>query len=54
MAVHGKPIELGHLEYRMPHFFTRNSEEAFTRHQLLDSVWEKNAYAEKRSVDVHV
>ena len=51
---HGEPVKIGPTEFRMLQFFMHNQERAFSRGQLLDSVWGSNVYVEERTVDVHV
>ena len=50
----GEPVKIGPTEFRMLRFFMHNQERAFSRGQLLDSVWGSNVYVEERTVDVHV
>jgi two-component system, OmpR family, phosphate regulon response regulator PhoB len=50
----GEAVKIGPTEFRMLQFFMHNQERAFSRGQLLDSVWGSNVYVEERTVDVHV
>jgi two-component system phosphate regulon response regulator PhoB len=50
----GRRVELGPTEYRLLEFFLRNPDRAFTRAQLLDRVWGRDAVLEERTVDVHI
>jgi two-component system, OmpR family, phosphate regulon response regulator PhoB len=50
----GEAVKIGPTEFRMLQFFMLNQERAFSRGQLLDSVWGSNVYVEERTVDVHV
>ena len=54
VTVHDRPVELDRPAFRMLYFLMRHPERAFTRSQLLDSVWGSNVYAEIRNVDVHI
>ena len=35
-------------------FFMTHPERVFSRTQLLDRIWGRNAYVEERTVDVHI
>jgi two-component system phosphate regulon response regulator PhoB len=50
----GEDIALGETEYRLLRFFMRNPDRVYSRAQLLDHVWGRNAFIEERTVDVHV
>jgi two-component system phosphate regulon response regulator PhoB len=50
----GEDIHLRPIEYRMLDFFMRHPERAFSRAQLLDSIWGANVYYDERTIDVHI
>lgn len=50
----GEPIEMGPTEFRLLEFFMTHPERVYSRSQLLDRVWGRNAYVEERTVDVHI
>jgi two-component system phosphate regulon response regulator PhoB len=50
----GSEIHMGPTEYRLLKFFMTHQDRVYTRAQLLDHVWGRNAYVEDRTVDVHV
>lgn len=50
----GKEIQIGPTEYRLLQFFMTHQDRVYSRAQLLDHVWGRNAYVEDRTVDVHV
>lgn len=50
----GKALNLGPLEYRLLHFLMARSGRVFSRAQLLDAVWSRDAEVEERTVDVVV
>lgn len=50
----GDELQLGETEYRLLRFLLRNPDRVFSRAQLLDHVWGRNAFIEERTVDVHV
>ncbi len=47
-------IELSPIEFNLLAFFISKPERVFSRSQLLDLVWGKNAYFEERTVDVYI
>lgn len=47
-------IEIGPTEFRLLTFFMTHPERVFSRTQLLDRIWGRNAYVEERTVDVHI
>ncbi|MFT6287362.1 MAG: two-component system phosphate regulon response regulator PhoB [Halieaceae bacterium] len=47
-------VEAGPTEYRLLRFFMSHPERAYSRANLLDSVWGVNVYVEERTVDVHI
>jgi DNA-binding response OmpR family regulator len=50
----GREIFLKPMEYDLLVFLCKNQNIAFTRNQLLDSVWGSHYAGETRTVDVHV
>jgi two-component system phosphate regulon response regulator PhoB len=54
VEVDGRPLEIGPTEFRLLEFFLRHPERAYTRTQLLDAVWGRDAVVEERTVDVHI
>jgi two-component system phosphate regulon response regulator PhoB len=48
------PVQLGPTEFRLLKFLMSNTDRVYSRAQLLDFVWGRNAYMEERTVDVHV
>ena len=52
--VDGKKIELTIKEYQLLRLFLKNPGVAFTRENLLSSVWESEFQGETRTVDVHI
>lgn len=47
-------IHLGPTEYRLLRHLLQHPGRVFSREQLLDAVWGRDAYLEERTVDVHV
>jgi DNA-binding response OmpR family regulator len=50
----GRPVELTPLEFDLLAELLSSPRRAFTRPQLLSSVWGQAAYGQRRTVDVHV
>jgi two-component system, OmpR family, phosphate regulon response regulator PhoB len=50
----GRELHLGPTEFRLLEFLMTSPGRVFTREQLLDSVWGREAYIDERTVDVHV
>lgn len=50
----GEQLKIGPTEFRLLHFFLTHPDRAFSREQLLDFVWGRDAYVEERTVDVHI
>ena len=48
------PVPLGPTEFRLLRFFMEHPGRVFSREQLLDNVWGRDAYIEPRTVDVHI
>ncbi len=51
-GAHG--VRLGPTEFRLLRFFMDHPQRVFSRGQLLDGVWGRDAYIEERTVDVHI
>lgn len=54
VTVHGTPIELRPIDYKLLRFLVCHPERVFSRTQLLDKVWGGQAFIEERTVDTHV
>ena len=54
VEIDGRPLDFGPTEFRLLEFFLRHPERAYTRGQLLDAVWGRDAVVEERTVDVHI
>lgn len=50
----GQEVHMGPTEFRLLHFFMTHPERVYSRNQLLDRVWGRDAYIEERTVDVHI
>ena len=47
-------VDLGPTEYRLLQFFLTHTERVYSRNQLLDYVWSRDADVEDRTVDVSI
>ena len=50
----GRKLRLGPTEYRLLEFLMESPGRVFSRTQLLDGVWGRDAYVDERTVDVHI
>jgi two-component system phosphate regulon response regulator PhoB len=50
----GTELHLGPTEYKLLEFLMLRPGRVFSREQLLDRVWGRDAYLDERTVDVHV
>jgi two-component system, OmpR family, phosphate regulon response regulator PhoB len=50
----GTELHLGPTEYKLLEFLMLRPGRVFSREQLLDGVWGRDAYLDERTVDVHV
>lgn len=49
-----RALKLGPTEYRLLEFLMENPGRVFSRTQLLDGVWGRDAFIDERTVDVHI
>jgi len=54
VTVRGRTVSVGPTEFRLLRFFMEHPDRAYTRDQLLDGVWGRDAYVGDRTVDVYV
>ncbi|MEJ2007602.1 MAG: winged helix-turn-helix domain-containing protein [Acidobacteriota bacterium] len=54
VSVHGNPIQLSALEFKLLHFLASQPRRVFSREQLLDNVWGRDRFVTPRTVDVHI
>jgi len=50
----GAELHLGRTEYKLIEFLMRSPGRVFSREQLLDGVWGRDAEVDERTVDVHI
>ncbi len=54
VTLNGKKIDLGPTERKLLMLFTRQPGKVFSRRQILDYIWGKEAFIEQRTIDVHI
>lgn len=54
VKANGIGIQLGPIEYRILHFFMCYPHRVYSRRQLLEHAWNRQTFAEERTVDVHI
>lgn len=54
VSIKGNPIKLSATEFKLLLFLAERRGKVFSRGQLLDAVWNDEAFVEPRTVDVHV
>lgn len=52
--IKGQPIELARKEFEILFLFMSNPNKIFTRQQIMDHVWGRDASSVDRTVDVHI
>ena len=54
LTIKGKPIRLSATEFKLLLFLAERRGKVFSRGQLLDAIWQEEAFVEPRTVDVHI
>jgi len=54
VSVDGIPVNLGPMESKLLHFFSRHPGRVYSRNQILDHVWKDEVFVEPRTVDAHI
>lgn len=54
VEIKGNPVRLSATEFKMLRFLIERKGKVFSRDQLLDAVWEGEAFVTPRTVDVHI
>ncbi len=54
VAVNGQALAIKGSEFRLLKFLMEHPDRVYSRAQLLDHVWGRNAFLEERTVDVHI
>jgi len=54
VQVNNKNIKIGPTEFKLLHFFMKNTNRVFSRNQILDKIWGNKSVIDDRTVDVHI
>jgi len=54
VAINGKDTAIKGSEFRLLKFLMEHPDRVYSRTQLLDHVWGRNAFLDERTVDVHI
>jgi two-component system phosphate regulon response regulator PhoB len=54
IQVDNKNINMGPTEFKLLHFFMKNTDRVYSRNQILDKIWGSNSVIDDRTVDVHI
>ena len=54
VQVNQESIDIGPTEFKLLHFFMKNSERVFSRNQILDKIWGNKSVIDDRTVDVNI
>ena len=54
VQVNKKSINIGPTEFKILHFFMKNTDRVFSRNQILDKIWGDKSLIDDRTVDVHI
>ena len=54
VQANNKNINIGPTEFKLLHFFMKNTERVFSRNQILDKIWGNKSVIDDRTVDVHI
>ena len=54
VQIDNKSINIGPTEFKILHFFMKNSDRVYNRNQILDKIWGNNSEIDDRTVDVHI
>ena len=54
MKVNEKTINIGPTEFKILHFFMKNTDRVYSRNHILDKIWGNKSDIDDRTVDVHI
>ena len=54
VQANNKNVNIGPTEFKLLHFFMKNTERVFSRNQILDKIWGNKSVIDDRTVDVHI
>ena len=54
VQINNKIISIGPTEFKILHFFMKNSDRVYSRNKILDKIWGNKSEIDDRTVDVHI
>ena len=54
VQANNKNVNIGPTEFKLLHFFMKNTERVFNRNQILDKIWGNKSVIDDRTVGVHI
>lgn len=54
VQVDNEAIKIGPTEFKLLHFFMKNTDRVFSRDQILNKIWGNESVVDSRTVDVHI
>ena len=54
VQINNKIISIGPTEFKILHFFMKNSDRVHSRNKILDKIWGNKSEIDDRTVDVHI
>ena len=54
VKVNEKTINIGPTEFKILHFFMKNTDRVYSRNHILDKIWGNKSDIDDRTVDVHI
>ncbi|MBX3709435.1 MAG: response regulator [Gammaproteobacteria bacterium] len=54
VSIHSILLKLTPIEYKLLYFFMLHTDKIYTRDQLINHIWGRNAYINERTIDVQV
>ena len=54
VQINNKIINIGPTEFKLLHFFMKNSDRVHSRNKILDKIWGNKSEIDDRTVDVHI
>ena len=54
VQINNRSINIGPTEFKILHFFMKNTDRVYSRNQILDKIWGNKSEIDDRTVDVHI
>ncbi len=54
VCLHGKPVHLTAIEFRLLELFVLNQDKVLSRKMIMEAVWKNETYVIDRAIDVHI